>query len=88
MIKTFVRINKITLFNIYKTYFFIDEIYTLYIIYMEASEPEWVNPISNIIGVNSLRLGSLQLLLSLLYDFKYLLKKIFYDNFCVDFDMH
>ena len=27
--------------------------------YMEASEPKKVNPISNIIGVNSLRLGGL-----------------------------
>ena len=28
---------------------------------MEASEPKWVNPIFNIIGVNSLRLGGLQI---------------------------
>ena len=28
---------------------------------MEASEPKWVNPVLNIIGVNSLRLGGLQL---------------------------
>ena len=28
---------------------------------MVASEPKWVNPVLNIIGVNSLRLGGLQL---------------------------
>ena len=30
----------------------------------EASEPKWVNPVLNIIGVNSLRLGGLQINLS------------------------
>ena len=30
---------------------------------MEASEPKWVNPKLNIIGVNPLRLGDLQLCL-------------------------
>ena len=29
--------------------------------YMEESEPKWVNPVLNIIGVNSLRLGGFQL---------------------------
>ena len=28
---------------------------------MDASEPKWVNPVLNIIAVNSLRLGGLQL---------------------------
>ena len=30
-------------------------------IYIEASEPKWANPITNIIGVNSLRLGGLHM---------------------------
>ena len=30
---------------------------------MEASEPKWVNPILNIIWVNSFKLGGLQILL-------------------------
>ena len=29
---------------------------------MEASEPKWVNPILDIIGVNSLRLGGLHIM--------------------------
>ena len=29
--------------------------------YLEVSEPRWVNPILNIIGVNSLRLGGLHI---------------------------
>ena len=31
---------------------------------LEASEPKWVNPILNIIGVNSLRIGGLQIKMS------------------------
>ena len=31
---------------------------------MEASEPKWVNPVLNIIGVNSIRLGGLQISVS------------------------
>ena len=31
--------------------------------HMEAFEPKWVNPVLNIIGVNSFRLGGLQILL-------------------------
>ena len=38
--------------------------------YMEASEPKWVNPIMNIIGVNQLRLGGLQI-----YDDVYSVRK-------------
>ena len=30
-------------------------------IYLEASEPKWVNPVLNTIGVNSLKLGGLHL---------------------------
>ena len=30
------------------------------IVYVEASEPKWVNHIFNIIGINSLRIGGLQ----------------------------
>ena len=30
-------------------------------IYMEASEPKWVNPVLNIIKVNSLSLGGLHI---------------------------
>ena len=33
--------------------------------YIEASEPKWVNPVLNIIEVNSLRLGGLHLLVVL-----------------------
>ena len=32
---------------------------------LEATEPKWVNPVLNIIGVNSLRLGGFQLCLSI-----------------------
>ena len=31
-------------------------------LYMEASEPKWVNPVLNIIRVNSLRLGGLHII--------------------------
>ena len=31
---------------------------------MEPSDPKWVNSIYNIIGVNSLRLGGLQIIMS------------------------
>ena len=50
---------------------------------MEASDPKLVNPISNIIGVNSLRLGGLIYIKLLLYHYtiqtykrKYILIKI------------
>ena len=35
---------------------------------MEAYEPKWVNPVLNIIGVNSLKLGGLHICIGLLYD--------------------
>ena len=39
-------------------------IYAIYpLIYMEASESKWVNPILDIIGVNSLRLGGLHIVM-------------------------
>ena len=33
--------------------------------YMESSEPKYVNPVLNIIGVNSLRLGGLHIYIDL-----------------------
>ena len=49
---------------------------------MEASEPNYVNPISNIIGVNSLWLGGLHITMHKFNDFFCLfllkIKKIFY----------
>ena len=45
--------------------------------YMEASEPKLVNPVLNIIGVNSLRLGGLHMLLDY---------KVSYFNICFQND--
>ena len=62
--KTFysVEINK-TVTKFGNWYWFGKQNITLDIIYinhyLEASKPKWVNPILNIIGINSLRLGGL-----------------------------
>ena len=37
--------------------------FVIYIKYMKASEPKWVNSIYTLYGVNSLRLGGLNILL-------------------------
>ena len=39
--------------------------------YLKVSEPKWVNPILNIIGVNSLRLGGLQIYIYKIYIIKF-----------------
>ena len=54
-------------------------IYDFSLVYMEASEPKWVNPLSNIIGVNSLRLGGLHICLS----YWIIKKKIFGYSFAI-----
>ena len=48
----FISLNQVNLNKVQWTYI---------ILHMETSEPKWVNPTLNIIGVNSLRLGSLHI---------------------------
>ena len=45
---------------------------------MEASEPKWVKPVLNIIGVNSLRLGGLHITLTM--NFTWNLKRKYWSD--------
>ena len=69
-------LSKIKVLTSYRTYGYITKhtiTYHLtcmaryYLFYMEASEPKWVNPVLNIIGVNSLRLGGLHITVLITY---------------------
>ena len=48
---------------------------------MEASEPKWVNPIFNIIVVNSLRLGSLHISILIITEELKIVKVVWPDSF-------
>ena len=64
-------------------FIFRTNLYTLLLmkLQMEASEPKWLNPILNIISVNSLRLGGIHIYYNL---FKWNRKKENYKNAIID----
>ena len=50
---------------------------------MEASEPKWVNPVLNIVGVNSFRLGGLQMFSRFLYGNHFILWHVISSYFVI-----
>ena len=59
---------------------------TINIPYMKASEPKWVNSITNITGGNSLRLGGLHINLNVKFLWLFIIKTLLKDHFIISYD--